>query len=97
MDHNQNKETVDFAKKLGIDSLPVEKQEEIVKRMADVLDKRIILRVMDELSEDEVMEINATFVSENREEALKILEKKIPNFDKIFLEEVNKLKEEMLK
>jgi hypothetical protein len=88
---------IDFVKELGISHLSPEKQLEIIKKMADILDKRIVLRIMDELSEDEVMEINATLISDGREEAFKIIDDKVSDFDKIVYEEISKFKEEMLK
>lgn len=98
----QNKITIkgkeiDLIKELGLESLPIEKQEEMLGRMADVLNRRIILSAMESLSDVEAKEINAELVSGNTEEALKIMDKKISNFDKIASEEIAKFQEEMLK
>jgi len=88
---------IDLIKELGLEGLPIEKQKEMLERMANVVNKRIILRAMDELSEDEVMEINSSLVSLDTQEALSLLDEKIPNFDKIVSEEIAKFQEEMLK
>jgi len=88
---------IDLIKELGLEGLPIEKQKEMLERMANVVNKRIILRAMEELSEDEVMEINSSLVSLDTQEALNLLDEKIPNFDKIVSEEIAKFQEEMLK
>jgi len=88
---------IDFIKELGIEDLPIEEQGKLVERMANVVNKRLILRILDHLSEEEVKLVNANLVSGDTEAAFKIMDEKVPNFDKIVSEELAKFQEEMLK
>lgn len=88
---------IDFIKELGIEDLPIEEQGRLVERMANVVNKRLILRILDHLSEEEVKLVNANLVSGDTETAFKIMDEKVPNFDKIVSEELAKFQEEMLK
>jgi hypothetical protein len=88
---------IDFIKELGIEDLPIEEQGKLIERMANVVNKRLILRILDHLSEQEVKLVNANLVSGDTEAAFKIMDEKVPNFDKIVSEELAKFQEEMLK
>jgi hypothetical protein len=88
---------IDIIKELGLESLPIEKQEEMLERMSKVVNERIILRTLDQLSEEDAKLINANLVSGDTEEAMRLMDEKIPNFDKVISEEIVKFQEEMLK
>ena len=44
---------IDFIKELGLENMSPEKQEVMLERMGKIVNKRIILRALDHLSEEE--------------------------------------------
>lgn len=87
---------IDIMKELGIDQAPLEIQEKIAERMTDIVFKRSILKALEGLSEEEAKNINTGLASGKIEETIKILDKKVSNFDKILSEQIVLLQEEML-
>ncbi len=88
---------IDFIKELGLEDMPLEEQGKLIERMANVVNERIILKAMEKLSDEDAKQVNADLVIGDTEEALKIMDEKIPNFDLIISEEIEKFQEEMLK
>lgn len=78
---------------LGLESLPEEEKKAILLKMADVLRKRVMVRVIEQL--DEKDEEKLATIGDQPEEVIKYLAERIPDFDKIMEEETIKLKEEM--
>jgi len=62
---------IDLVKELGIDKLSKEKQEKLLVQMGEVLQQRIILRIVEEFPEDK------------KDELLKMLEEKKDSPDEI--------------
>lgn len=87
---------VDLMKELGIDQAPVEIQDKICERMANIVLRRSVLKAVDSLSDEEAKNINSVLSSGNSEEAIKLLDNKVPNFDKILSEQIVILQEELL-
>lgn len=87
---------VDLIKELGIDRAPLEIQEKIAERMTDIVLRKSILKALEGLSEEEVKNINTGLNSGNTEETIKMLDEKVPNFDKILSEQIVLLQEELL-
>jgi hypothetical protein len=87
---------IDLIKELGIDQAPAAVQEKILGRMANLVLRRSALKAMGSLSEEEVKLINEDLKSENIEDVIKMLDRKIPNFDKILSEQISLLQEEVL-
>ncbi|HNY35886.1 MAG TPA: hypothetical protein PLD14_02160 [Candidatus Pacearchaeota archaeon] len=87
---------IDIMKELGIDQAPLEIQEKIAERMTDIVLRKSILKALEGLSEEEVKNINTGLTSGNTEETIKILDEKVPNFDKILSEQIVLLQEELL-
>lgn len=80
--------------KLGLEKLPTEKQADLLIKMAEVVQKRIAMRVVELLpmeSLDEYLKI----VDNNEIEAQDFLAAKIPNYTAIIDEEINKFKQEI--
>jgi hypothetical protein len=79
---------------LGLESLPNEEKAEMLQKMSDLVMRRVMLRVMDELSDEDVAALPKE--TEGPEAILAFVAEKVPGFDKIMEEEVVKLKQEML-
>jgi len=82
-------------KELGLESLPPERQMEIVLGIGRVIQQNVILRILDELPEKDKEDFDKFLKEErNEEEITKFLEKRIPNLDDIVNEEIEKFREE---
>jgi ElaB/YqjD/DUF883 family membrane-anchored ribosome-binding protein len=83
---------------LGLESLPEERKIAIVQMMTDLVQKRVMLRIMEVLSETEKDEFEKILKEkgEDAPEASEFLKEKIQNLDEIVREEVIKVKEEAL-
>ena len=80
---------------LGLQSLPVEKKQAVLNKMVELVQKRIMLRVMDGLAKEEAEKM--ADLEKNPLQMLAFIAEKFPNFEQIVVEEVEKVKEEALK
>lgn len=87
----------DLIEELGLEGLPLERQEKLVKEISNVLYDRVLLRVMEKLSEKEAGEINNLLGKKEYQKADQIIAKKVPNFAAILKEEIEKFGEEMIR
>jgi len=87
---------IDLMKELNLDQEPLDVQEELAERMADIVLRRSILKALEGLTDEEAKNINSILITNNTEEAIKVLNDKVPAFDKILSEQVVLLQEEML-
>ena len=100
MKNTENKITIqgkDLIEKLGLENLPLESQEKIIKEMSDVVYDRALLRVVEKLSEQEAEEINEYLGNKEYEKADKYIADKVPDFAVILKEEIRKFGEEMIR
>lgn len=88
----------DVIKEWGLGSLPAIKQVEMVERIGRILYQAILVRSLDILSDDEQTEFDAILDEDSTtpDDVLGFLQKKIPTFDKMVLEERKSLKEDIL-
>ena len=80
---------------LGLETLPTEEKDGMLEKMTDLLMKRVMLRVLDELSDEQLAEMPKE--GSNPEELLTFVAEKVPTYDAIMNEELVKLKGEVLK
>ncbi len=91
----QDREAV--IKELGLEDLSSEQQTEILEIVSSALYKKILLRVADELSEEEATELNNMTNKDNYEqEAIAFIKEKVPNFASILKEEIKGFREEVI-
>ncbi len=88
---------INLIKELGLENMPIEAQEKLSERMADIVLRRAALRALESITEEEAKEINGYFDSGDTDKAMEIMDKKVPNFDKIISEEISLFQEEMTK
>lgn len=96
----KNKQTIqakDIIKELGLEALSIEKQAELVERMSKLIYKRILLRILDKLSEEETMKLNKLLKKRNYEKVDEYIRDKVPDFASILKEEIENFQEEMVK
>lgn len=89
---------IDLIKELGIDELPQEQKEETLIQISEVLQQRIVLRIVEELPADKKEEFaNAVNDSEAGSAAVDLfLTENLPNVEELILDEIGKYKIEMV-
>lgn len=86
----------DLMKDLGLDNLPMEKQEELVIKMTEVVLKRMFLETMEKLNAGDQEKFGE--MMENKADPAEIeefLKEKIAGYDEMLQKIVENLKEEM--
>ncbi|MFH1385485.1 MAG: DUF5663 domain-containing protein [Patescibacteria group bacterium] len=85
----------DILKELGIDQLPAERQEEVLTAMTEAVVKRIILRLMGELSEEQRGRLEEVANSGDSTKISEFLTANIPSHETLVKEEVVSFKKDM--
>lgn len=88
----------DVIKEWGLQSLPSEKQEEMVERIGRIMYQAILVKALDILSEKEQDEFDKLLDKDETtpQDVLVFLEKKIPTFQDLLKEEKVNLKRDLL-
>ena len=88
----------DLVKELGLESLPEEKQLEILEKIGSIIFQSVLLRVLDLLDDDQKDELEKLFKekADDPNAVLKFMEDNVPDIDGIVKEEVTKFKTETL-
>lgn len=81
---------------LGLQELPEERKLNLLSKMSELIQKRVLLRVIRSLSVVEKQEFDELLGKENDQEIYQFLIAKVPNIDEITDEEVIKFKEEII-
>ncbi|MFA5228719.1 MAG: DUF5663 domain-containing protein [Candidatus Paceibacterota bacterium] len=82
---------------MGLKDLSAEKKAEVLEKMSTLVCDRIILKLMGRISDVEVEKANEIMTGESDEEKLEFLKTKLPDFNIILKEEIDAVKEEILK
>lgn len=83
--------------KLGLQDISNKDQLEILDKAADIILDRALLRLMNELNEEEARHLNELLNNNDQEKVAKALYIKFPNIDEIFDEEIENIKKELEK
>lgn len=78
----------------GIDKLPEDQQKVILGQVFNVLLKRITLRMAQDLTDEQVKQLEAVAVNGD-DAAVEELERVYPAFKQVYQEEIDSLKEDM--
>lgn len=82
---------------MGLKDLSAEKKAEVLEKMSTLVCDRIILKLMGRISDVEVEKANEIMTGESDEEKLEFLKTKLPDFNIILKEEIDAVKEGILK
>lgn len=80
---------------LGLTGLPTEEQIALVNKMTEYVQKRIMLRILNELNEPQRQEAERVFTGGTDDQKAAFF-KSLPNFEKILQEEVVAVKKELV-
>ncbi len=88
---------IDLIKELGINELPEEQREETLIQMGEIIQQRIVLRIVTELPEDKKVEFADVINSDDEKgEAVDaFLQENLPGIEELILDEIGKYKTEM--
>lgn len=81
---------------LNLDSLPQEKQKQLMEKMTDVAEGRILLRVVESLDDTKKQELNTILDQEDQDALQAFFEANVPDILTIIDEETKKLQAELL-
>lgn len=81
---------------LGLQNLPEQRKIELLSKMSDLIQKRVLLRVIKSLSLKEKEEFDDMLGRENEQEIYQFLISRVPNIDEITDDEVIRFKEEII-
>jgi len=81
---------------LGLDELPENRKLDLLGKMGDLIQKRVLLRAIKSLSVAEKEEFDKLLGKDNAQEVYRFLISKVPNIDEITDEEVIAFKEEVV-
>ena len=90
---------IDLITELGIDKLPEKQRQELFAQIAEVLQQRIVLRLIEEMPEDKKEEFGKVLAEnkDNPEPIEKFLGETLPNVEELVLDEIGKYKQEAKK
>lgn len=89
-------EQKDIFEALGASGIPEEEKGALLAKMAEVVQTRTLLHIVENLppeKQDELQKISETGSPEDIEE---FITQNVPDFEKIFLDEAKKLREELI-
>jgi len=86
--------TLNVIQELGLDSLPREKQEELTLKIGDIINQKILIRALDEMSDQQKDEFDAFLGDEKNDQAatFNFLRSKVKNFDDLARDEIELFK-----
>ncbi|MBI3952506.1 MAG: hypothetical protein HY336_00955 [Candidatus Doudnabacteria bacterium] len=82
-------------KLLGIESLPDEQKILIVEKIVDLAQKRLTLRLMESLSEEQGKQFENLLTEQNQQRIQEFMQRNAPSFPDWIGEEVLKIKREL--
>ena len=85
----------DILKELGIDQLPPERQEEVLTAMTEAVLKRLILRLVGAMGEEQRKQFEEIANAGDQEKISQFLTANIPNHEALVHEEVASFKKDM--
>ncbi|MCX6701929.1 MAG: DUF5663 domain-containing protein [Candidatus Zambryskibacteria bacterium] len=88
----------DIVKEWGLQSLPPDKQTDMVDRIGKMIYQAVLVKALDILSEKEQTEFDLLLDEDTTtpQEVLAFLQSKIPTFEQLVMEERNNIKQDLL-
>jgi len=87
----------DIISELNLEHLPEEEQIEMISEMSDVVYEKIVLRVLEMMSDEDSVALTNLLSAEKFDEATIFINDKIPNFEQVMDEEITEFQEELIK
>lgn len=89
---------MDLFKELGMDDISTEEREMFLEKIGEVIQQRLLIRFMDELTEDQKASMESILANPGNDftDIAQFLAFEVPNFQKITEEEVANYKKELI-
>ena len=81
---------------LGAEDISEEEKAALLTQMLDLIDTRVLDRVLEDLSEEERIELERISKEDNTEAFEKFIEEKVPNYEALYVEEAKKLRQQLV-
>lgn len=81
---------------LHLENVPEEEQMRILEKVSDIVLDKALVRLMNEMEEEEAKKLNELLDSGNQGDVAVFLYNKFPNINDIFDEEIEKIKEKLV-
>lgn len=81
---------------LNLKSLPDERKARLLTKMAELAEKRLLLRVLEEMKDEDADYFAKNVADKDEEAKAKFLQEKFPNFIEMMQEELVKAKNEVM-
>ena len=88
-------QTTNILEDLGLLDLPEERKAELLDKMSDLIQKRVLLRIVKMLSDKDKNDLDKVLEKGDAVQIQDFLMSKVPNLDEITQEEVNDFKKEV--
>jgi hypothetical protein len=85
---------INLSKELGLDEMPEQTRDDLIKQMNETLDSRVSIALMSRLSDTDKQELNKLLDADK--DVTSFLKERLPDFDVIVAEIVANFKSEML-
>jgi murein L,D-transpeptidase YafK len=82
---------------LDLENLPEEERNNLMNLMVDTVINRVTIRTMDILDEDSKKKMDELLKQGDDKKIIAFLEKNVPDYEKMYIEESEKLREELKK
>ncbi len=79
---------------LNLEILPAKEKVDLINKMAELIEKRVVVRILEGLTEDDLKTYEK--LAKQPDGKLKFLSQRVPNFIELLQEETVKVKEELL-
>jgi hypothetical protein len=87
---------VDLLKRIGALGLEEEDQAQILADASEIILEAVMIRIVDLLPEEDAVEVNKLFDEGKDDEAMKLIDQKVPNFMEILDEEIEAFAKEAI-
>ncbi len=81
---------------LGLANLPEERKLQMLQQMNELIHKRVMLRVMAAIPEQQTEQTLQQMQGLGEEEQMKVVLQHVPNLPEIILEEIQQMKQELM-
>ncbi|MCK9578677.1 hypothetical protein M0R01_04300 [bacterium] len=87
----------DIIRELNLEYLPEDEQVKMIEEMSDVVYEKIILKVLEKLTDEDSVALTNFLSQEKLEDATNFINERIPNFEEIIDDEITNFQEELIK
>ncbi len=81
---------------LDLGNLPDDEKQKLIEKLSALVEQKVFLRIVNDLSEEKKEEAARIFSEGNDEEKASFFKENVPNFEEIMIEEIGKVKKDLV-